>query len=529
MTRGTSVYLAGLMGAGKSSVARCLGRWLDVPYHDIDQEVERSADESVAGLWEREGEAAFRTAEREAVERLTAIPGPAILALGGGTLEDDVSRDRLAAWGTGVHLDASPEQLAARVGNGDGRPLLPEGEAIDRLTELGDQRQARYRALPHRVDAGADSIEAVAVRVLRAMGSGPPEAIGDGVRLGRGALGHAAECLANAVMDGEPGRIVVVTDDRVWSLHGGALGEGLEKGGWTAVPCLLASGEAGKEPLGLQTVWDALAETGADRDTPVAVLGGGAASDVGGLAASTFKRGLPLVLFPTTLLGQVDAAIGGKNAINFSGYKNLLGTFYFPSRVDLDPLCLLTLGEREYRAGWAEVVKAGLIGDPDLFDLCGADPDALLNRRLDGLETAVRLAVDVKLRIVAEDPREGDVRRWLNLGHSLGHAIEAAADGSLAHGEAVAIGMVAATRLSDERGIAEPGLVDRVVSVLEGLGLPTTIPSEIKPETLVELGRHDKKRKAGALHAVLPVRPGEVVVQRMDDSAFREWVEASCA
>jgi 3-dehydroquinate synthase len=534
------LYLAGLSGAGKTTIAEAIAGWLGCPWHDVDREVERAAGRTVAELWAAEGEPAFRAAERAVVESLVTRPGPAVLALGGGTLEDPESGSRLAAWGVGVWLDAPPEVLAERVtagsrGPGAVRPLLADGDPAATLRALATRRAPRFEALPHRVDTHASMVNGpspsvVAVAVLRALGVGAIRAV-DGVMVGRGALARAGALIADTVSRspavGAPARLVVATDRRVWALHGRALAKGLAVEGWEAEPALLAEGEAAKGPDGLSALWRALAEAEADRDTPLLALGGGAVSDVAGLAAATFKRGVPLVLFPTTLLAQADAAIGGKNAIDFLGIKNLVGTFHMPAQVVADPLCLLTLPERDYASGWAEVVKSAVIGDPALLEMCELEHEAICARRLDVIEEAVARAARVKCEIVAADPREADRRRELNLGHTLGHAIETAAEGDLTHGEAVAIGIVAAARLSEEQGLARPGLAHRLARILEALGLPSRSPVRLSRTAVLQRLAHDKKRKGGRLHAVLPVEPGRVVVKPLEDGAVGRWVEAA--
>ena len=536
------LYLAGLSGAGKTAVAERIAGWLGWEWWDVDREVERVSGRSVSMIWSDEGEPAFREAERATVERLTALPGPGVIALGGGTLEDETSRARLAAWGRGVWLEAPAETLAARCAAADRatadgagtRPLLAGRDPVRALREMAALRGPRFAALGARVDANGRPAESVAVDALRALEWPAPERIAEGVWVGRDALSHAGRTLAAARPDLARGPAVVIADERVWPLHGAALARNLEGSGWEAVSCLLPAGEAAKSPETLARLWQGLAEAGASRDAPVVVLGGGAACDVGGLAAATFKRGLPLALFPTTLLAQVDAAIGGKNAINFAGVKNMLGTFHLPVAVVIDSLTLLTLPEREYRSGWAEVVKAGVIGDPELLALCERNAAALLARRLDDVEGALRRAIAVKLRVVDEDPREEGRRAVLNLGHTLGHAIEAALPGTWTHGEAVAAGLVAAARLAVERGVADPPLADRIEGALERLGLPTRVPARVRVDDLLERVRHDKKRSAGGLRIALPVsrgrgEPAGVVLETIEEGELRDWIERTCA
>jgi 3-dehydroquinate synthetase/predicted kinase len=526
VSEGPQIYLAGLSGAGKTTVAARVAQWLGTPAHDVDAEVERVAGRRVADLWAEQGEAAFRVAERRAVEELVSRPGPAILSLGGGTLEDPESRERLARWGEGVWLDAPAEALAVRIGDGAAeRPLLAGRDPERMLRDMAAARRPRYAALPHRVRAHNRPVEAVAVDTIRAV-SRPESSTLDGeVVIGRGTLALAGALLADRCPEAVGGALTVVSDARVWALHGPALADALAASGWQARALELKQGEAAKAPDGLLAVWQALEAAEAERYTPLAVLGGGALGDVGGLAAATFKRGLPLALFPTTLLAQVDAAIGGKNAIDLGGVKNVVGTFHDPALVAIDPLCPLTQPDRDWRSGWAEIVKAGLIGDPELFALCEREVEAIGERRLAVVEEAAARAAMVKLRIVASDPREMGPRRTLNLGHTMGHAVEAAADGALTHGEAIAIGLVAAARLSEREGLAEPGLAERVEAALTALGLPVRPAGGTNPARIAALARQDKKRRAGAVHAVLLARPGETEIRPLDDAMLERWIE----
>jgi 3-dehydroquinate synthase len=527
---GPRIYLAGLSGAGKTTVAALVARWLGIPAHDVDAEVERGAGRAVALLWAEQGEAAFRDAERGAVAELVSRPGPAVLSLGGGTLEDAESRERLARWGDGVWLDAPAEALAVRIGDGAAeRPLLAGRDPARMLRDMAATRGPRYAALPHRVRAHGRPAEAVAVEAIRAVSRPEPAPLDRSVVLGRGTLSLAGSLLADRCPDAVGGALTVVSDARVWALHGHVLADALAARGWQGRALTLREGEAAKAPDGLLAVWQALAAAEAERSTPLAVLGGGALGDVGGLAAATFKRGLPLALFPTTLLAQVDAAIGGKNAIDLGGVKNVVGTFHDPALVAIDPLCPLTQPDRDWRSGWAEIVKAGLIGDTELFALCEREVEAIGERRLAVVEEAVARAARVKLRIVAGDPREQGPRRALNLGHTLGHAVEAAADGALTHGEAVSIGLAAAAWLSEREGLAEPGLAERVEAALTALGLPVRPPEETSPARLAQLVRQDKKRMGGALHAVLVARPGETEIRALDEAAIGRWVASTFA
>lgn len=296
---------------------------------------------------------------------------------------------------------------------------------------------------------------------------------------------------------------ILVSDEKVFRLHGVGLAEALG-----ADPILVPEGEAAKEWETLHRLLAELAERGAARDTPIVALGGGSIGDLAGLAAALFKRGCPIVHLPTTLLAQADSAIGGKTAIDAFGEKNLLGTFHQPALVLADPAFLDTLDQRQLRAGYAEVVKYGLIDDPAFFAWCEANGAGLLAGHRDHRDHAVATSIRSKSRIVATDveDRTGN-RALLNLGHSFAHAIEAEAGlGTLLHGETVALGMSLAFRLSSELGICPAADADRVVAHLAASGLPTRLAdvglAKRGSQLAAWIGR-DKKNSAGKIALVL--------------------------
>jgi 3-dehydroquinate synthase len=307
------------------------------------------------------------------------------------------------------------------------------------------------------------------------------------VTIGAGLLDRAEELLAPRTL-GRP--VVIISDETVWAAQGARL----RASGLDLVPVLVPAGEASKSWARLETVCDRLLDLGVERSDTILAFGGGMVGDLAGFAASVLKRGCAWVQVPTTLLAQVDSSVGGKTAINSAAGKNLIGAFHQPSAVLIDPLTLDTLPDRELRAGYAEVVKYALIGDPEFFDWCEANAAALLagdpQARLHAIETCVR----AKAAIVAEDERETSGRRaLLNFGHTFGHAIEA--ETGMLHGEAVAIGMAMAFRRSVDRGFCPAGEADRAIAHLESVGLPTN--TDVPAERLAERMRHDKK--GGAL------------------------------
>jgi 3-dehydroquinate synthase len=247
-------------------------------------------------------------------------------------------------------------------------------------------------------------------------------------------------------------------------------------------------------------------QAGLERGSPVVALGGGVVGDLAGFAAATFLRGVPWIAVPTTLLAMVDASLGGKTAIDLPQGKNLVGAFHPPRLVLADPGTLATLPRVELRSGMAEVVKAGLIGDAILFQQCGRGWDYIEAH----WSEILRRAVAVKIRIIQDDPFESGARAALNLGHTLGHALERASEFGLRHGEAVAIGLVAEARLAERIGLAESGLSESIAGVLKTIGLPVEIPPDFDRRSLLAPLSVDKKRAAGSVRFSLPERVGSV-------------------
>ena len=312
-------------------------------------------------------------------------------------------------------------------------------------------------------------------------------------------------------------RAVLVSEPKVFALHGGKFAEALD-----ADPFLLPEGEAAKNWEQLHHLLAAFADRKLGRDTPVISLGGGSVGDVTGLAASLFKRGCPVVHVPTTLLSQADSAVGGKTAIDAFGEKNLIGTFHEPALVVADPACLDTLDPRQLRAGYAEVVKYGLIDDPAFFAWCEVNGRGLLAGHPDLRLQAITTAIRAKARIVSEDLEDrAGKRALLNLGHSFGHAIESESGlGKILHGEAVALGICLAFRFSAEAGLCPQGDADRVVSHFSSSGLPTRLSEAgiAGGARLVDWMARDKKSRQGRMSLILARGIGRAFFEPAVDS-----------
>jgi 3-dehydroquinate synthase len=311
-------------------------------------------------------------------------------------------------------------------------------------------------------------------------------------------------------------KTVVITDSNVYRLHGEAFSR--------YKTIVIEAGEKHKTFHTVQRIYEDLLDLECDRSSFILGIGGGVVCDVAGFVASTYVRGLSFGFVPTTLLAQVDASVGGKNAVNFKGYKNLVGTINQPAFVLCDPDVLKTLTRAELKNGFAEVVKQALIGNADLFNGLEKDPEAALSLRKDIIEEIVYDSLMVKTGIVAQDETEQSERRKLNFGHTFGHALEKTA--GLSHGEAVSVGMVMETRLSEARGLLEEKDVKRIVDVLDSLGLPTAFKGN--REGLIDAIKKDKKREDGWIHSVLLKGVGKAVVEAININEIMEIADDMC-
>ncbi|MGA0607655.1 3-dehydroquinate synthase [Phenylobacterium sp. VNQ135] len=332
------------------------------------------------------------------------------------------------------------------------------------------------------------------------------------------------------------GRTAVVSDETVWALHGKRLSAALARAGIEAHPVIVPPGEQTKSFEGLADVSDRLLALELDRGDLVTAFGGGVVGDLAGFAAAIYKRGIDFVQIPTTLLAQVDSSVGGKTAIDTPRGKNLVGAFHQPKLVLADLSVLTTLPEREMRAGYAEVIKYGLLGDRDFFEWLEANAAAVLAREPSALTHAVARSVEMKAEIVAEDEREQGRRALLNLGHTFAHALEAETGygAALLHGEAVGVGMALAFRFSSQQGLCSGQDAERGVRGVADAGLPVRmddVPGHpFDADRLVSHMAQDKKAEGGRLTFILARALGEAFVAKdVDAAAVRRFLVAEGA
>jgi len=508
-----NIVLTGFMGTGKSAVGREVARRLGRPFVDMDEVIVQRAGMSIADIFRQHGEGTFRRYERALCEELGRQEG-LVIATGGGALVDPYNRELMAANGYLICLDCEVEELIRRLEGDDSRPMLWDEDPRKRLVELYRARRSAYVEVPYHLDTtsrpleeivteviGLVQAEPVVHRVLTPLGNYPIYLIPGGLAH-LGALLHARDVGAN---------VVLVTDEHVWPLYGKTLLESLRRSRFAPTEIILPAGERFKTLDSVRFLYDRFVEAGLDRSAAVIALGGGVITDMAGFAAATFMRGVPFVPVPTTLLGMVDASIGGKVAVDHPKGKNLIGAFVQPLLVMLDPQTLETLPELERRAGLAEVIKAGIIADRELFERLEAGVDG------SDLAWMVQRAIAVKIAVVEEDPYEQGRRAVLNLGHTFAHAFEVLADYQLHHGLAVSMGLAAAAHLAEIRGLCSVQTRERIISTLKGHRLPTSYDS-YPPSAVYQAMFADKKRRGTRLRFVLPKEIGEIVI----DSEVRE-------
>lgn len=326
------------------------------------------------------------------------------------------------------------------------------------------------------------------------------------------------------IVERHPGsRIAIIADQQVGQLYGAkalasVLASGMKLGstvGGTVAPGMFSfpAGEQHKTRATWATLTDQLIAAGHRRDTVLVALGGGVTGDLVGFVAATYLRGVPFVQVPTSLLGMIDASIGGKTGVDTVAGKNLVGAFHQPSMVLIDPHLLRTLPAEHLRAGLAEAIKHGVIADAAYFGWIASSLREILDMAESDDETAMRLvkrSVEIKVDVVARDEKESDVRKILNFGHTIGHAVEHVTGYGVPHGDAVSIGMVAEAALAERLGIARMGLADTIATVCDAAGLPVRLPEGVDAAEVVMATRTDKKTRAGQVEYALPLQLGEM-------------------
>ena len=493
------IFLYGPSGTGKSTIGNLLADNLKLPFIDLDVVIETNAGMSIQQIMETQGESVFREMESTEIKKLPSKK-ESVIALGGGALLRNDNHRLAEESGKVILLMAGLDTLITRLeADANKRPLLA-GDLREKLSSLLAKRGEHYASFANQINVDNKSAEQVMHQAQILLGRHHLSAMGE-----YDVIVDRVSNLASFPMQNP----IIVTDENVAKFHLETIKQVIPDARSIIVP-------AGEEHKNLETIsrlWKAFLENGLDRKSTIIALGGGVIGDMAGFAASTYMRGIQWIAIPTTLLSMVDASIGGKTGFDLPEGKNLVGSFHPPKLVLADPSLLLSLTERELRSGMAEVVKHGIISDPELFELCKHEMDWVKAN----LEEIVKHAMAVKIKVIEEDPYEKGIRAMLNLGHTVGHAVELVSKFELRHGEAVAIGMVAEAKYAERIGIANKGLADNISEVLSQLGLPIEIPNDMPRGEIINAMRVDKKKNAKVIRFALPVEIGRVELVDVSD------------
>ena len=533
-----NIILTGFSFTGKSEVGERVAQRLGLRFADSDEEIVALAGKDIPDIFAQDGEVRFRELERQVLERVCEGEGT-VVATGGGAVVDAANRDLFSRNGVVICLEATPDTihqrlLAAQEAYHVVRPLLAVDNPLEHIISLKASRQPYYDMADFSVDTDSLTLSHVVDHVIYDFKQATARAYDPGyfedasylvatatasypVFVRWGALGDLGRRMLQTRLSGP---VNVISDGDVFPHYGSHASDSLTEAGFLADSYVVPSGEQTKTVDSAVSIYDWLVEHRTERGHALVALGGGMVGDLAGFVAATFLRGLPLVQVPTTLLAMADSCIGGKVAVNHPLAKNIIGAFYQPHLVIIDPITLSTLPRRELASGWAEVIKHGMVLDPRFLDFLDSNAQGLLGLEAEATTAAVQRSGWLKAMVVSEDERESGKRVILNYGHTIAHGLEAATGyGQLLHGEAVAIGMMGAAILSERLGLASQECVARQRDLLQRFGLPTAYRG-VDINSIVGAMELDKKVKEKALRWVLLEGIGQPVVR--DDVPFDE-------
>jgi len=537
----SNLIITGFSGTGKSLVAKEAARRLNWAFLDTDDEIVKQIGKPIAEIFRQDGEARFRELEREAI-RKACQQRQTIIAIGGGAIVDPQNYELLAKSGLIVCLEAKPETIYERLLRETGhspetevRPLLTTDNPLERIRQLKASRQSFYAQADWAIHTDSLSVSEVADEVIRAwrllhnyvslnskktVQSGSDKDIACLVEtatqsypvfVGYGLLDRLGEKMRQAALSG---RAIIISDDNVFSLYGSKVEGILKDAGFAVNSFVVPPGEETKSTDYAIKIYDFLVEHRAERDDIIIALGGGMVGDLAGFVAATFLRGVFWVQVPTSLIAMVDASIGGKVGVNHPEGKNLIGAFYQPNLVLADPQTLTTLPQRELTSGWAEVIKHGMILDKEFLEFLETNINKLTKLEPEALTRAVVRSAAIKSQVVNQDEKEREGKRAiLNYGHTIAHGLEATTQyNCFLHGEAVAIGMMGAAKLSQRLGLLPSAAVERQQVLLQKFGLPMVF-SGLDLTEITRAMELDKKTKEKAIRWVLLQDIGRTVIR----------------
>jgi len=528
-----NIAITGFSAAGKSVVAQKVAERLSWTFIDTDAEIVRLSGKSISEIFKQDGEEKFRQLERKVLNQ-TCHRENAVIATGGGAIIEPENQRLLLETSVVVCLEAKPETIYQRLlndtlyaANPVVRPLIAGDNPLERIRQLKSKRQSYYAIADWTVHTDNLTIDEVSQEVIKGWQyvnkhqSGKKASEADlactvetetasyPVFVGWGILDKLGERMKQAGLSGTAN---IISDKTVFSIYGAKVKKTLEKAGFAVNCCVVPPGEASKNIARAVKIYDFLIEYRVERNDVIVALGGGMVGDLAGFVAATFLRGLPWLQVPTSLIAMTDASIGGKVAVDHPWGKNLIGAFYQPRLVLADVKTLTTLPQRELTSGWAEVIKHGLILDATFLQLIEENTKDLLKLRPDITSKIIAQSAEIKCRVVSEDERETGKRTILNYGHTIAHGLEAAGKYErFLHGEAVAIGMMVAARLSHRLKLLSQDAVEHQRVILQKFGLPIDCSGIPLADVLAAM-KLDKKVRGKAIRWVLLEDIGRAVI-----------------
>jgi len=549
--RMSNLIITGFSGTGKSLVAKEVARRLNWDFLDTDDEIVEQTRKPIAEIFRQDGESKFRELERETI-RKACQQRQTIIAIGGGAIVDPQNYELLAKTGLIVCLEAKPEtiyerlfQKAVHSPETEVRPLLATDNPLEHIRQLKASRQPSYAKVDWTVNTDNLNISQVAEEVIRAWRLlRRPDFIGvprNDKEKAQSGIAKDIACLVETATQSYPvfvsyglldklgdkmrqgalsGTATIISDKNVFSLYGSKVVGILNEAGFVVNSFIVPPGEETKNMDYAIKIYNFLVGHRAERDDVIIALGGGMVGDLAGFVAATFLRGMFWIQVPTSLIAMVDASIGGKVGINHPEGKNLIGAFYQPTLVLADPQALTTLPQRELVSGWAEVIKHGMILDKKFLEFLEANVNRLTKLEPESLTRAVARSAAIKAQVVNQDEKEREGKRtMLNYGHTIAHGLEAATQYKcFLHGEAVAIGMMGAAKLSQRLGLLPSAAVERQQALLQKFGLPTSLPAmrsnlKLSLAGVTRAMELDKKMKGKAIRWVLLQDIGRTVIR----------------
>ncbi len=528
-----NISIIGFSATGKTVVARKVAERLNWTFIDTDDEIVKLSRKTIPEIFKEDGEEKFRVLERRVLQR-TCQKEKAVIATGGGAITDPKNQDLLRETSLVICLEASPETIYGRLQHDNlysaspvVRPLLAGDNPLQRIKELKAKRQAYYAIADWTVHTDNLTIDEVSGEVIKGWeyaGKHKAERFSEPdlacrvhtssseypVFVGWGIVDQLGEKMKQAGLSGTAN---IISDENVFSIYGNVVKKSLQRAGFAVNSFIVPPGEASKNISQAVKIYDYLIERRVERTGVIVALGGGMAGDLAGFVAATFLRGLPWLQVPTSLIAMTDASIGGKVAVDHPRAKNLIGVFYQPRLVLADIKVLTTLPPRELTSGWAEVIKHGLILDAEFLKILENNAKSLINLKRDISAKVIARSAAIKCRVVSEDEKETGLRTILNYGHTVAHGLEAATKyGYFLHGEAVAIGMMAAARLSHRLELLSDEVVEYHKSILSKFGLPLDCRGVALQDVLAAM-ELDKKVKGRTIRWVLLKDIGQAVIR----------------